>query len=540
MASHATVGGPSDVFGILRLAWIDSPPVLLTCKFPLPRRLVVAIRRRSLLEWWANCFVGWKGVAARSTRIGPFAARLESSILTGGGYVGCIEWEKLIFANEMMSFLWCSGILLSCGKEQMRSKWKAAALRQKLQVKGIGIGERREEYLKKLEWGEPVCMDILEFQKKWCGRERKMGENANAMERARFVQECGMLVAHKMMVDLTGLEDPFRASVPKIVKQMMGKAKGETLRVRGEEIKVLGGLHLKPVGGFYSDPVVVLDIESMHPCIAVAEDVCPTGQGVFAGLLVGLLEKKRHYSGRGGLQNLVLTRLVKRLMVSMTGWLGIKLEKGGTHERRLCYAHILAVSRKTMTDLVSFCQELFASEPYTGARIVYGVTDSLFVCAPREQTDQLLNDIHERLLRPRFGTHINLKHERTFCTLLLVKCGVYCGYDASSEFKQVGLLRVTQHPIESKLIDLFYRVALAPSPLVCACSMTSLEQLLALRPQWFCAVDRLIKSVELLCSDGSLPPGLPLLVGLRRPVRRGDCSGKRSLDVFLNTQFRPS
>lgn len=532
MCTHATVQGSSDVFGILRLARIESPPVLLTCKFPFPIRLAFSKKRRLILDWWTNCFIGWQGVAAHSTRTGPFAARLECSVLSRGECKGCIEWQRLIFANEMLSFLSCSGFLLSCGKEQMLKKWKAVALRQKLKVQGVAIREKSKQYMKKLKWGEPVCLDLLEFQNKWCGGDRKLGDNIDAMGRAKFVQECGMLVAHKMMRDLTGLKDPFRASVPKIVNELMGGVVGETLQSKREEIKVVGGLHLKPVCGFYSDPVVVLDIESMHPCIAVAEGICPTGKGVFAGILAKLLEKKRDYSRREGLQNRVLTRVVKRLMVSMTGWLGIKLEKGGTYARRMCYSNILAVSRKTMTDLVAFCEELFASVPYVGTRVVYGVTDSVFVCAPSIEATQLLDDLHGRLLRPRFGANINLKHERTFCTLLLVKCGMYCGYDTAGEFKQVGLKRVTQHPIETELVDLFYRVALAPSVLVRAAPVAALEQLLALRPQWTSTVDRLAKSVELLCAGGPTPPGLDALIDLPRPVPTVGSTRKRSLDVY--------
>ena len=173
-----------------------------------------------------------------------------------------------------------------------------------------------------------------------------------------------------------------------------------------------------------------------------------------------------------------------------------------------------------MTDLISFCEKLFASDAYVGARIVYGVTDSLFIDALEGQTTQLLDDIHERLLMPRFGGHIILKKERAFQTLLLVKCGVYCGYDSFGKFKQVGLRRKTQHPIESELVDLFYRVLLAPPLLQSTSPMAALGQLLTERPQWIFTVDILIKRVELLCKGGLAPPGLPALAALPRPLPR--------------------
>ena len=536
MCAHATVAGASQEVGILRLGGLSSTPVILTCRFPLPIGPVQSRGRRCLLVWWVNCFTGWGGIAACPMRVSPFAARLECSGLKGTEYTGCIEWKKSVFANEMASFLSCSGILLSCGKEQKRKKWKAAALRQKGRLKGVMTRERSENCIKKLKWDEPVCLDLLEFQKKWCGGEREMGAGVGVMEMARFAQECGILVAYQMMTSLTGLKDPFNASVPKIVKSLMREATAETVHSKEDEIqKVVGGIHLKPVAGFFAGGVVVLDIESMHPGIAVSEGICPTGKGVFAGILAGLLGHKRRYSKRPDLARRVLTRVVKRLMVSMTGWLGIKPEEGGTHARRKCYSNILAVSREIMTDLISFCEELFASEPYVGARIVYGVTDSLFIDALGGQTTKLVDDLHERLLTPRFGGHIILKQERTFHTLLLVKCGVYCGYDSCGKFKQVGLRRKTQHPIESEVVELFYRVALAPSVIISTIPMAALEQLLTERPQWIFTLDLLIKRVELLCKGGPAPPGLSALAALPRPSPRGRGTTKRSLDVFLNT-----
>jgi DNA polymerase elongation subunit (family B) len=311
-------------------------------------------------------------------------------------------------------------------------------------------------------------------------------------------------------------------------------APGDTQRAqqttKDRELHVRGGMHLEPERGFYERAadrgVCELDFESMHPSVVITRGICPTGKGVLPKLMESLLDNKRVCENSEAKNLMVRRAFFKSIMVCTTGWLGRKLANGGDSIRRECYGRILQATRDILTETIEACNKLSTTEDFQGLCVVYGVTDSVFVMTPVGEAADLRDALSHSAIRPSFGGSVNLCVNRVYETLLLIKKNQYCGYDTDNRFKQIGLLRSTQHTNERIVINASYEALLAPNPVILNIKLHLLSKTLDTWPQWRPSTQDAIQTLRRACGTGPLPTSLTKvieLVGCVQPASGPKC-----------------
>ena len=348
---------------------------------------------------------------------------------------------------------------------------------------------------------------------------------------AAFARKTEVHELHTMSTRLTNKVGALGLSTTRFVEAMvqatartMGVtfAPGETPRApqttQDGEVPVRGGLHLEPECGFYERAtnrgVCELDFESMHPSVVIARRICPTGKGVLPKLMKSLLDDKRACEGSAVTSLVVRRAFLKSIMVCTTGWLGIKLANGGDSTRRKCYGRILQATRDIMTETIEACDQLSATVEFRGLHVVYGVTDSVFVMTPKGGAGKLRDALSQSVISPRFNGSVKLCVNRVYDTLLLIKRNQYCGYDTDGKFKQVGLLRSTQHTNERIVVNASYEALLAPNRVIMNSKLDILRKTLDAWPQWRPATQSVISTLRRACGIGPLPPSIDEVIEL--------------------------
>lgn len=462
--------------------------------------------------------------------------------------------KAMVVCHARCSILSSGKLLMGWGEPDKRLRLEALFKREKsMAAKQAGMPKICESLVQRLSaltvgGREVEYLSLKKFGEKW-GQGKQLTEHSgDVMQLAKLSMNWGVSDLHSTACDLSGLSVPFGATTTKFVPAMLSReatrmqvatTEESPLSAEGTEITVQGGHHLSMRNGYYAategKQVIVLDFASMHPTIAIAGNICPTGRGVLPAALSRLLEIKLKCELGGTTADRVKRAYVKFQMVATTGWLGRKLVNGGTTKRRECYARILATTRDILESVIDHCKCLSITEEFKGIDVVYGVTDSVFLSVPRRQSidvGALLSNINTSLILPRYGAPIRLTHERTFVTLLLLKRNQYCGCTDESGFYHVGIRRRTDHEIASTLDDLIFRTLVAPSPARATVALGELTVQLEPRNHWRSHARSVVQAVERACDGGPSPPIITKVLQMIDQVTPPTGRVKRSLDRY--------
>ena len=76
-----------------------------------------------------------------------------------------------------------------------------------------------------------------------------------------------------------------------------------------------------------------------------------------------------------------------------------------------------------MAETIEACNNWSTTGEFHGLRVVYGVTDSVFVMTPVAEVGDLKDALCNGTFRPCFGGSVNFCIHRVYATLLLIRGG---------------------------------------------------------------------------------------------------------------------